>query len=326
LFKGNTNDFDTFDSQVKKAVEEFGCQRVTFVGDRGMIKSGQITELKNHDKGLHYITAITKPQIEKLIKNNIIQLGLFDSEICEVVHDETRYLLRRNPIRGKEIEINRQYKRKSIERLIHVKNQYLETHSRASVDKAISVVNDRINKLRVQDWIKVDSDGITLNIHVDDKSLADKSRLDGCYVIKSDLPTEINKQVVHDRYKQLAEVEHAFRDCKTIMLEMRPWYVQTEKSTRGAALVVMLAYLIARHLEKLWTGFDSSVQEGISQLSTLCTMEVTVKGNGTCNMIPTPRENSNRLLKAAKVRIPDVLPHLGVNVLSIKKLRKSATD
>ncbi|MBF0508819.1 MAG: transposase, partial [Deltaproteobacteria bacterium] len=50
LFKGNTNDFDTFDSQVKKAVEEFGCQRVTFIGDRGMIKSGQITELKNHDK------------------------------------------------------------------------------------------------------------------------------------------------------------------------------------------------------------------------------------------------------------------------------------
>jgi hypothetical protein len=31
--------FDTFGRQVKKAVEGFGCQRVTFVGDRGMIKA-----------------------------------------------------------------------------------------------------------------------------------------------------------------------------------------------------------------------------------------------------------------------------------------------
>ena len=33
VFKGNTRDFDTFGSQVKKSVEGFGCQRVTFVGD-----------------------------------------------------------------------------------------------------------------------------------------------------------------------------------------------------------------------------------------------------------------------------------------------------
>jgi hypothetical protein len=30
---------------VRKASQRFGCQRVTFVGDRGMIKTGQIEEL-----------------------------------------------------------------------------------------------------------------------------------------------------------------------------------------------------------------------------------------------------------------------------------------
>jgi len=53
-------------------------------------------------------------------------------------------------------------------------------------------------------------------------------------VIKSDLPKEIDKQMIHDRYKDLAEVERAFRTCETGLLEMRPWYVQLEK-----VLVVM---------------------------------------------------------------------------------------
>jgi transposase len=81
VFRGNTRNFDTFGRQVKKAVEEFGCQRVTFVGDRGMIKSGQIAEL--NQAGFHYITAITKPEIEKLLKIGVFQMGLFDKDISE---------------------------------------------------------------------------------------------------------------------------------------------------------------------------------------------------------------------------------------------------
>jgi len=46
-------------------------------------------------------------------------------------------------------------------------------------------------------------------------------------------------QVIHERYKDLALVERAFRTSKTAELEMRPVYVQTEPSTRGHALVVV---------------------------------------------------------------------------------------
>src|ERR1039458_2802527 len=66
VFRGNTQDPKTFAAQVKKASERFGCERVTFVGDRGMIKSGQVEDLAQ--AGFHYITAITKPQIDTLIE------------------------------------------------------------------------------------------------------------------------------------------------------------------------------------------------------------------------------------------------------------------
>src|SRR6059058_1607994 len=79
VFRGNTQDTQTFAAQVNKASERFGCERVTFVGDRGMIKSGQIADLVK--VGFHYITAITKPQIETLLKAGLLQMELFDSAV-----------------------------------------------------------------------------------------------------------------------------------------------------------------------------------------------------------------------------------------------------
>ena len=74
VFKGNTQDAKTFGAQVKKASERLGCERVTFVGDRGMIKSGQVKELAQ--VGFHYITAITKPQIETLLKAGVLRMEI----------------------------------------------------------------------------------------------------------------------------------------------------------------------------------------------------------------------------------------------------------
>ncbi len=70
----------------------------------------------------------------------------------------------------------------------------------------------------------------------------------------------------------------AFRMSKTVHLEMRPVYVRTEEHTRGHVLTVMLAYLIRRELSRAWEGLNVTVEEGLAQLATLCSMEVQVEG------------------------------------------------
>jgi len=318
VFTGNTQDYETFGSQVQKAGEQFGCKRVTWVGDRGMIKRAQIKVLK--EAQFHYITAITKPQIEKLLRTGIFQMELFDEEVCEVVDEGVRYFLRRNPKRVEEIVGNREGKKKTIESLCQKKNVYLLEHPRAQVTPALNEVRGKMERLKVDRWLKVETDGRRLELKEDAEVLAEEARLDGCYVVKSDLPQEIDKQTIHDRYKDLAEVEQAFRTCKTGLLEMRPWYVQLEKNTRGHALVVMLAYLITHALQQAWANFDLTVEEGLKELSTLCSMEMRMKGQGSCHRIPTPRQTSAQLLQAAAVRLPHVLPYLGATVVSRKKL------
>lgn len=318
VFSGNTQDTRTFGSQVKKVAEGLGCQEVTFVGDRGMIK---MTQIENLPEGFHYITAITKPQIEGLIKRGLIQIGLFDEKVCEVEEAGVRYILRRNPVRVEEMEKSRLSKRRALEKFVGEKNVYLSEHPRAKVSTAIEKVKSKMKLLRQEKWLSVKAQDRQLSLEQEDAVLKEESFLDGCYVIKTDLAKEVaDKQLIHDRYKDLAEVEKAFRDCKTEILEVRPIFVRSEKSTRGHVLVVMLAYMIIRKLREAWAALDTTVQEGLNQLSTLCSMEIRVKGHGSCIKIPRPRDKSRELLKALDVRMPMVLPHREVRVVTRKKL------
>ena len=140
-------------------------------------------------------------------------------------------------------------------------------------------------------------------------------------MLKTDLSKEYaNKETIHERYKDLSLVEWAFRTSKTVELEMRPLFVRLESRTRGHAFVVMLAYRIVKELAKRWSAIDLTVQEGISELSQLCAIEMHVNGEPKCNKIPKPRESIANLLGSAKVKLPEVLPCKGIKVATRKKL------
>jgi transposase len=319
VFRGNTQDTQTFAGQVKKASARFGCERVTFVGDRGMIKSGQVKELAQ--AGFHYLTAITKPQIEALLAAGALQMELFAEKVCEVEQEGVRYVLRRNPLRAEQLAASRADKRARVERWVEERNRYLAEHRRAKVATAERAVRAKIVKLKIDAWLQVKAEGRRVQLAVDEAVLAGASRLDGCYVLKTDLPASVaSPQVVHDRYKDLAQVEQAFRTCKTVHLETRPVHVRTAEHTRGHVLVVMLAYLIRRELSRAWASLDVTVEEGLHQLQTLGSTEIQVEGGGSCVRIPTPNADTEALLKALKLRLPEALPHTEVRVVTRKKL------
>ncbi len=322
VFAGNTPDTSTFASQVRKVADRFGGGAVTFVGDRGMIKGPQIDALQTEDDEFHYITAITKPQIESLLTQGLFQLELFDEEVAEV-RDEAagvRYVLRRNPQRVSEMAATREDKRRAVEKLVSQQNVYLGEHPRARVDVAVRRVKQKIEKLRLSAWLSVSSEGRTLSLVRDEDTLAEVTKLDGCYCLKTDLDSQTApKELVHDRYKSLAAVEWAFRTCKT-HLQVRPVYVRKESRTRGHVFVVMLAYQIVMELAKCWRDLELTVAEGVSELSSLCMTEVTIRDETTINQIPTPRPSVKSLLEAADVIVPQVLPYTGTRVYTKKKL------
>lgn len=212
-------------------------------------------------EGFHYITALTKPQIERLLRQGVFQMGLFEEKLAEVTDDGVRYVLRRNPERAREVARSREAKLTKVNTLVEQKNLYLAKHHRAKVAVAQRDIQAKIERLKMETRAKVESHESILELVIDEAAQKEEAKLDGCYVIKTDLPVETaNAKTVHDRYKDLAEVERAFRTFKKGHLEVEPTFVRTEKSTRGHVFVVMLAYLLER--ESRWAGLAGSGDDG----------------------------------------------------------------
>jgi len=320
VFSGNTQDAQTLAPQIQKVADRFGGGEVALVGDRGMIKSPQMEDLHNHH--FHYITAITKAQIESLLHQGVLQWEWFKPELAEVQTPEgLRYVLRCNPLRAQESHQARQAKYRSLSQAVAKQNCYLQDHPRAKVEVALRKIEELRERLKISKWVGVSSQDRQMALWQNSQALAEVSKLDGCYVLQTDLPEpKAPKELVHERYKDLALVEWAFRCSKTVQLELRPLYVRLADHTRGHALVIMLAYHIIKELASRWQSLNVTVEEGINELATLCTTEVWVKGMASYHQIPQPRQSVQQLLKAASVRLPRILPSKGVVVATKKKL------
>jgi DDE family transposase len=321
VFPGNTPDPHTVAAQLEKGKTRFGVTAITFVGDRGMIKGQQVEDLATH--GFHSITAITKPQSEKLLRTGVFQMDLFAQELAEVLADAgIRYVLRRNPVRAEELRATRQAKLATLQAQVAKQNQYLTDHPRANVQGALQKLVAKADKLRIADWVELTLAERTITLTVNASAQQEAAKLDGCYVLKTDLtPSQAPQEMIHDRYKDLASVEHAFRTCKTAHLEVRPIFLRREARTRAHALVVMLAYQIIRYLASCWSAFDVTVEEGLHALTTLCLVEVAPKNAPRYHCLPTPRDAIARLLHSADITLPKVFSLSGTRVSTKKKLQ-----
>src|SRR5712671_3014358 len=321
VFPGHTQDPQTFAAQITKVKARFGVHAITFVGDRGMIKGQHIDDLA--PQGLHGITAITKPQSETLLRTGTLHMDLFDQELAEVLADEgIRYVLRRHPVRAQEVRESRQSKLATLQAQVAKQNQYLTDHPRANAQGALQKLVARAQKLRIADWVELTVEGRSLTLTINASVQQEEAKLDGCYVLKTDLtPQQAHKEIVHDRYKDLASVEHAFRTCKTAHLEVRPIFLRLAERTRAHAFVVMLAYQIIQYLTACWSTFDLTVEEGLHALATLCLIEVSPKNAPSYHCVPTPRDAIAQLLHSADIKLPKVFSLSGTRVSTKKKLQ-----
>jgi transposase len=340
-FKGSTKDNKTLLPQIAKIKERFGVKYLTLVGDKGMIKSIEINAINEEEK-LNYITSITKPQISKLLKGEVFAMELFDEKLCEVFDEPEglRYILRRNPRRVEEIQLTRESKLSRVKNKIACANTYLLEHPRAKVETQVKDIEKYLQKLKMSGYAKVvatsggDGDGDgggggkgesqtrSVSVKIDQDKLDELSKLDGCYVIKTNLNKSKNltKEVIHERYKSLSEVEWAFRTQKTGYLEVRPVFVRKETRTRGHLFITMLSYRLEHFLRKCWKDMDLTVEEGIKKLAKITSVIIKVRSE-KLHRVPNPDKLSKQLLNAVQVKIPGALPLIENGVDTKTKLQ-----
>lgn len=302
VFKGNTSDSKTVNDQIDILKNQFGVKKVVLVGDRAMFSKERKEEMPDN---YSYITALKKIQIESLIKKDVLQLSLFDKTLEEVEDSEIRYILRCNPYRKEEIENARKAKIESIKEKIEERNKYLKDHPKAKSEVALKSLQEYCKKLTVDKFVEVSVKDGVISHSIKEKEFTEISKLDGCYCLTTDLTKEdASKETIHDRYKDLAFVEHAFRTMKQSHLEIRPLYLRREDRTRAHVFVTMLAYMIERKLSEYWKEVELTVKEGLDALTTVITGTIEI-ANIKINTTIKPTGICKKLFSLAKIIVPN---------------------
>ena len=94
VYEGNTAAPVTVPEQVHTLQTRFGITEVVFVGDRGMVKAkgkGALTTA-----GFRYITALTTPQVRRLLQTQGLRTEWFTVQVHVVLHGSVRLILRRS--------------------------------------------------------------------------------------------------------------------------------------------------------------------------------------------------------------------------------------
>lgn len=264
VFPGNTQDASTVAAKVGDLSRQYGITNLVFVGDRGMITSSNEEKLKALPDGesIQIISALTHREIVQMLERTGNQPELFDQhQIIEVTDPDDpsrRYCLCRNPLTAaRETTTRRELLERTSRELEGIAAAALKsanTKTPASPEIIGARVGKILEKTRMGKYVtwKV-LPGSVLEWRLDDRQIAADAALDGCYVIKTTVSaTVMDKEQVVARYKSLSQVEQAFRNLKTVCLEMRPMYHKTDERIRAHVFLCMLAYYLQWHmLERL---------------------------------------------------------------------------
>jgi transposase len=308
VFKGNTSDPSTVSTQIETLKERFGIKDVVFVGDRGMVKSKGKQAL--FENGFRYITALTDPQIRKLLKGKVIQLNLFDSTVCEVNHGNVRLVLRKNEAVSRKEAKRREDKLDRLRELIARRNEFVLNSQRADPEAGLRKLTKWAARHKLLSFVQLSLDNNRIALIIDEHAKAEAGSLDGCYVMETDVSAEMmTGETVDERYRSLQQVERDFRSLKNGFLEVRPVYVRKKAHTAAHVFIAMLALKIIRKAELLLknSGEESSdklrLPDALRTMSRLCFLRYTIKDMEFLRL-PQPDSRQIAVCNALGIRPP----------------------
>jgi transposase len=258
VFRGSTSDQTTVLQEVKKLSEKYGLKDLVFTGDRGMLTQKRIDEVNENEYST--ITALTHPQLKSLLEKDNIQMELFDSKnIVEVVDDDNdkiRYMLCKNEYTMENERATRKALIERVEAELTKKANVKRKRNSLKVAASVGRLFERHKIEKFFDW-DVDTDG-KLTWSLKEEKVKQEEKFDGCYIIRADTSREnMNKNEVVEGYRNLQKVEQAFKNLKTVLLELRPMYHKTDERLKAHIFISTLAYYIQWNaMQRLKPLFD----------------------------------------------------------------------
>ena len=237
MWPGNTTDVKALIPIVDRLRKRFGINRFCVVADRGMISADTMEKLEDPDRHIDYILGARLRKVNEIKRDVLSRPGRYKE-----VYAEGKRSKDPAPLKVKEVRVNGN-------RYIVCVNTKQARKDAADRKAIIDSLTERIKKgpktmignKGYRKYLKVTSGSIT----VDQDKIAAEAKFDGKWVLKTN--TDLSTEKVALRYKELWQVEHLFRDLKSI-LETRPIYHKLDETIRGHVFCSFLALVLRKEL------------------------------------------------------------------------------
>lgn len=267
MWPGNTADVKSLIPVVERIRSRFPIGRFCVVSDRGMISDATLTWLdKEH---IPYILGARMRRVKE-IKEKVLSVDgnyreIFPEgasskdpsplKVKEVVLDNRRYIVCLN---------DRQARKDAADR---------RSITEALQEKLLRDPKSLVGNKGYRKYLKLDHDAVSLN----EEKIQEEERFDGKWVLRTN--TDLTAEQVALKYKELWQVEHVFRDMKSI-LDTRPIFHQRDETIKGHVFCSFLALVLRkeldRRLEKAGHDFEwSDIKQDLKALQ-----EVTLEDSG----------------------------------------------
>ena len=148
-------------------------------------------------------------------------MDLFDemniTEIIDSENEEIRYMLCKNEKEKRKERDTREALIKKVEVLLGTKAAVKRKRDKKKTCAGVGRIFEKYKIEKFFLW-DVDDDG-KLTWNRKEQKIEEEKLLDGCYVIKTDVSKEMNKEKVVEAYQGLQKVEQAFKNMKTILFK-----------------------------------------------------------------------------------------------------------
>ena len=256
VYPGNTGDPTTVPDQVEKLRERFGLQRVTLVGDRGMLTDAQISTVRA-TPGIGWVSALRSADVRKLVEGGSLQLSLFDrqnlAEISSPLYPGERLIACFNPLLAEERARKRDELLDATEEKLTAIQREVNRRTKTPLEAGDigTKVGCALNRWKVGKHFIVRIADNQLEFSRDQDKIRAEAALDGIYIIRtSERAEDLPAPEAVRQYKNLARAEEAFRTMKSAEVLIRPIRHRLSDRVRAHIFICLLAYYVIWHMKQ----------------------------------------------------------------------------
>jgi len=310
VFPGNTTDKKTFQTIIEDIEKRFGLRRVLVVADRGMVSKENMDFLGADGREIRYLMGITDRRLKEA---QAVLKGLKEEDWREVDKGNRVQEVKKGESSARYFVVE------SEERRVYEEELRRESMERARTE--LRKVEEAVAGGRLKDPKKIAAraarafsnskasryysyevgDAGGFRFWEDEKKLAAEKMREGRYILKSDDPN-IRAEESVGIYKQLSDVEWAYRDLKDI-IEMRPIHHRSDPRVEAHIFVATIALFLKRTLEKHLRekGLPISPTEAFEAMQSMGVTVLDFDGEQKL-LVSSGGRDARRLVKALNIK------------------------